>query len=646
MIGGRSYIVRASYILLLVFLIYGCANNRTVQERIVEEPPRRVPEVKEVQIEGNTLTIKAETSFSYKLYKPEDPFKVILEIQGVVPGIYMNRVIKGEGMLSEVKIGSSDSASDTTRAVVLLASPVEVAAEYNEGILKLVPEEADSEVNLPSGMEEPSDVSMVESVSEESGEGTDNPLSEEMHSGDGVEEKPGEETAQNESDERFPFRNRGKKISLVFQDADIVPIFKLLADVGGYNIMIDPNVKGKITMKLIDVPWEKALELILKTHNLDTIVEDNIIRIAPVDLLAKEKEDLVKIKEAEKKTEPLVTKVFPVSYAEAGKIKEEMEQSKILTERGSLGLDERMNSIIANDIQSNMPRIENFIKTLDRPSPQVLIEARVVEISTSAARDLGIQWGFFKTIPDFLKSQNALAYVGGYPNLNTGFYTGHLKSTTSEESFTDYKGNVVTTNNFVVDLPAAVDAGLGAGMSFGFLNAHRTFGLDLQLSALESASKGKIISRPKVITLNNQAAKILHGESLPYPQQTSEGTVSTAFKDVAISIDITPQITPDNSIMMDLNIVKEDLIGFVEIGSGNAPRTTKLESKTKVLVDDGETLVIGGIYKKRNSGSDAGIPWLKDIPVLGWLFKTEEKLEESSEIMIFITPRIVKRPET
>lgn len=407
----------------------------------------------------------------------------------------------------------------------------------------------------------------------------------------------------------------GRKISLDFQDADIVPIFRLLADISGYNIVVDPNVKGKLTMKLINVPWDQTLDIILKTFNLGKTVEGNIIRIAPLSVFAKEAEEKAKAKEAEAKAEALETKIFPISYADVSDVKKSIEDSKILSPRGSISIDKRTSSMVVKDVPSVFTKIENLLATLDKPTPQVLIEARIVEINTNDERDLGIQWGLG------YKAPNTLSQIGGFSGLGTGTFTG---------------------NNFVVDFPAAISS-RGSGITFGLISPDRTLGLDLQISALETVGKGKVISNPKILTVDNGKAKILQGKSIPVRKLTTEGTISTEFKDINIELNVQPHITPDKSIGMIIEIKKEELDPTVPSIEG-VPGTDKKEANTTVIIRNGETIVIAGMYKVNTEDSKTGVPGLMRIPLLGWLFKQQKEKVTTSELLIFITPRIVEQP--
>jgi len=259
--------------------------------------------------------------------------------------------------------------------------------------------------------------------------------------------------------------------------------------------------------------------------------------------------------------------------------------------------------------------VDEFIKEIDQPTRQVLIEGRIIEINTNDERDLGIQWGLG------YKAPNTLSQIGGFSGLGKGTFTG---------------------NNFVVDLPASI-SGRGSGITFGIISPDCTLGLDLQISALETVGKGKVISNPKILTVDNGKAKILQGKSIPVRKLTTEGTISTEFKDINIELNVQPHITPDRSIGMSIEIKKEELDPTVPSIEG-VPGTDKKEANTNVIIRDGETIVIAGMYKVNADDSKTGVPGLMRLPILGWLFKQEKEKVTTSELLIFITPRIVEQP--
>jgi len=276
--------------------------------------------------------------------------------------------------------------------------------------------------------------------------------------------------------------------------------------------------------------------------------------------------------------------------------------------------------MLVKDIASVFPEIERLLITLDRPTPQVLIEARIVEVNTATTRDLGIQWGIN------IKTSNTLSSLGGLsgvPSVTPGQFTG---------------------GNYLVDFPSkSVGPLAGSGFAFGIINPAKTMALDLQLSAIETAGNGKVISNPKILTIDNGKAKIMQGKSIPVRKLTSEGTISTEFKDVTLELNVTPHITPDGSISMSVDIKKEELDPTVPSVEG-VPGTDKKEANTNVIIKDGETVVIGGMYKITTNDSTSGVPGLMKIPFLGWLFKGNAITSSTNELLIFITPRIVEKP--
>jgi type IV pilus assembly protein PilQ len=506
-----------------------------------------------------------------------------------IPGVVMNTTLP-EAVLSPVKGIRSGKYTDKVRLVIDLKEKTnfDVTASGDSVVIAL--QRTDKEIPALPEAQMPSEVEHEEAA---------------------VETKE-----IKEPEALVPGEYTGKKISLDFQDADIVPIFRLLADISGYNIVVSPEVKGKLTMKLNNVPWDQALDLILKTFSLGKSIEGNIIRIAPYTVFAKESEEAAKAKEAGIKAEPLETKIFPISYADVKVVETSIRSSKILTPRGSMSVDVRTSSMLIKDVASVFPEVENLLATLDKPTPQVMIEARIVEVNTNAVKDLGIQWG------GFIKGTNTLSSIGGFSGLNPGTFTGE---------------------NFLVDFPGGASTGSGSGFTFGILNPAKTMGLDLQLSAVETLGKGKVISNPRILTVDNGKAKILQGKSIPVRKLTTEGTVSTEFKDINLELNVQPHITPDNSIGISIEIKKEELDPTVPSIEG-VPGTDKKEAKTDVIIKDGETIVIGGIYKINTTESETGVPGLMKIPILGWLFRNTKEEVTTAELLMFITPRIVQKP--
>ncbi|MBI3810804.1 MAG: type IV pilus secretin PilQ [Nitrospirae bacterium] len=409
----------------------------------------------------------------------------------------------------------------------------------------------------------------------------------------------------------------GRKVSLDFQDADISNVLRLLADVSGLNIVISDDVKGKVTLKLINVPWDQALDIVLKMNNLGQVREGTIIRVATVASITKQQDDEARAKETKVRAEDLVTKVVYVNYAKAEDLVETLKKN--LSPRGDITIDKRTNTMIVKDVNKQVMEVVSLVKTLDTRTPQVQIEARIVQADTSFAQSLGIQWGVgFSHI-----GSNNISQIQG---VNSG--------APSQPGFGSF------APDFSVNLPGTV-SGLSAVPAIGFNFGRFTdnpINLDLRISAGELNGLTKTISSPKVTTLDNVKAKIEQGESIPF-QTTSQTGTQTTFVDANLTLEVTPHITTDRSIIMKVKAARNSIGSF----SGPAgPSIAKREATTEVLVKDGETTVIGGIFVDENKNTETGIPLLSRIPILGWLFKNETKTDTKNELLIFLTPKIVK----
>ena len=402
----------------------------------------------------------------------------------------------------------------------------------------------------------------------------------------------------------------GKKVSLDFQDADIINVLRLLAEVSKLNMVIGDNVAGKVTIKMLDVPWDQALDVILKMKGLGKVYEDNVLRIDTLSNIARQQEDEAKAKDAMVKAEDILTQILPVNYAKAGDIAESIKKS--LSTRGDITVDIRTNMLIIKDIKDKQEEIDKLLKTLDRPTPQVLIEARIVQADSNFAKDLGIQWGG--------------SYNSNPGNYNIGIISG--------------PGGTVgaPTTGFAVNLPASGVAGTKGSVGFTIgKTIGDAFNLDLRLSAGETKGLTKVLSAPKIATLDNREATIQQGESIPYKTVSQTGT-KTEFIDATLTLKVRPKVTPDGHIAMDIKISKNRQGSIVVEGT---PSINKKEATTEVLVKDGETTVIGGIYEMTDVDNVSGIPWFYQVPIFSWLFKTTQKSNIKSELLIFITPKII-----
>jgi len=402
----------------------------------------------------------------------------------------------------------------------------------------------------------------------------------------------------------------GKKISLDFQGADIANMIRLIADVSKMNIVMGEDVKGKVTLRLINVPWDQALDIVLKMNNLGQIREGNILRISTLANITRQQDEEARAKETKVRAEDLVTKIFRINFAKAEDLQNTV--TKLLSPRGDITVDKRTNAIIVKDIEKNVSEAGDLISTLDTQTPQVMIEARIVQIKPNFKRELGVQWG-----ADFNTVSNGSLIGVGNATANSPINA--------------------PTSDFAVNLPAAFNLG-GIGFTFGRLTAN-PFNLDLRLSAGESQGMTRIISTPKISVLDNEEAKIEQGESIPFQTTSDQGT-QTQFIDANLSLTVTPHISPDGSIVMDIKISKNAPGETIPGAAG--PSILKKEATTKILIQNGETAVIGGIYEKEDTESVSGIPYLMDIPFMGWLFKRTEKRENTSELLVFITPTVMK----
>ncbi len=411
----------------------------------------------------------------------------------------------------------------------------------------------------------------------------------------------------------------GKKISLDFQNADIINILRLIADVSNLNVITSEDVQGKVTMRLIDIPWDQALDVILKTNKLDMVREGNIIRIAPAAKVAEErkafmdaKKALVESKVVEEEVEELVNEIFSVSYSTAEDLKGNLE--KIKSKRGDISIDARTNTIIVKDIKKKIADMKSLIEKLDKRTPQVLIEARIVEVNRNFSKELGIEWG----------GKSNFTTDANFPN--TVGISGSSASITGSSAI----------NTGAVVLPAGATIGSGGAISVSLGNL--TNMLDLRLSALEATGKARILSTPKITAMDNKQAVIESGRIIPYPTTSSAGT-KIEFADATISLTVTPRITPDNHISMKISATKNEA-DFANQVQG-VPSIIKKRADTEVLIRNGDTTVIGGLYKTTNTENIAGVPWFMRIPIIGWMFKKKTDKDDGEELLIFITPRVV-----
>ncbi|POU27408.1 type IV pilus secretin PilQ [Acinetobacter sp. ACNIH3] len=438
----------------------------------------------------------------------------------------------------------------------------------------------------------------------------------------------------------------GKKISLDFQDIEVRRVLQLLADFTDINMVAADSVQGNITLRLKEVPWDQALDIVLKTKNLDKRRNGNVIWIAPVSELIKAEEEEAKALAQSVKLAPIQTEYMQLSYAKAADIEKLITQNKgassagsntgstsgddkesLLSSRGSISIDARTNTLIVNDTQPFIDKIRNMVDLLDVQVKQVMVEARIVRASTEFTKEIGVKWGI---LSQGITNNNNLLVGGSDTTL------WDLRDP-QESDLGGYTYDIQRPDNLNVDLGVANPAGR---IAFGLISLS-DFMLDLELSALQADGYGEVISTPKVLTADKQAAKVSSGTQIPY--QSSEGgganaVSTTEFIDATLSLDVTPSITPDGKVQMLLNITSDT--------PGNPTPTGQLtinknQISTNVLVDNGETVVLGGIFEQETRNGQTKVPFLGDIPYLGHLFRRDLKSDNKRELLIFITPRIV-----
>ncbi len=428
----------------------------------------------------------------------------------------------------------------------------------------------------------------------------------------------------------------GRRIDLDFKNADIHNILRLLADVGQVNIITSEDVKGSVTIRMREVPWDQALDVILQTKGLGKVKQGNLIRVAPLAVLEAEYEKAIERIKMNKELKPLETRLIPVSYATAGELMPRAQD--LLTDRGKLSVDSRTNVIIARDVAETLDQVEALIRNLDTQTPQVLIEGRIVEATSTFAREIGIQWG-----GDFAASSATGNPTGlGFPS-SVGVAGGATDSNAPLAGLTPVAGGQPNPN-FAVNLPAATGTGSGGALGISLGSISNNANLNLRLSAMEEEGTLRILSSPKILTLDNRQAHIEQGTMIPYSRVSASG-VQTSFKEAKLNLTVTPHVTADGSVLLDINMTRDEP-DFNNKGARGDPTILKREAKTELLVNDGHTAVIGGIFTRNHGRSYKKVPFFGDIPILGWLFKSRSDSDRRSEMLIFITPTIVNRAES
>ncbi len=398
----------------------------------------------------------------------------------------------------------------------------------------------------------------------------------------------------------------GKRLSLNLVDADVKQVFRLFHEISGLNFVLDPSVEGRVTIVLDNTPWDQALDIILKNNGLDKVMEDNVIRIASTQKLASEAAARKQLKEAKELEVEPTTITRTLSYAKAKDVERVIRDGGVLSPRGRVIVDERTNTLIISDIPKRVEPLDVLISTLDAETPQVMIEARIIETSREFVQDFGVTWGF-----------SAIADAS--------------RGTSTSLSF-PHNASV----KYGLNLPG--DGG-ASNLAFKFGNVLDSFTLDLALNALETDGKGRILSSPKIATQNNERAEIEQGVRIPVVNTTAT-EINVEFVSASLRLGVTPQITAEGTIILDVELENNspDFSNRV----GDVPAVNTQRAQTKILIGDGGTTVIGGIFTVNEASSEQGVPWFRKIPVFGWMFKTRNITNENRELLIFLTPKILK----
>ncbi|MEZ5508430.1 MAG: type IV pilus secretin PilQ family protein [Gammaproteobacteria bacterium] len=425
--------------------------------------------------------------------------------------------------------------------------------------------------------------------------------------------------AELERKRKEKFQYTGEKLSLNFQDIEVRSVLQLIADFTELNLVASDTVRGRITLRLQNVPWDQALDLILKTKGLDKRKVGNVMLVAPADeIAAREKLELESLKQV-KELAPLRTEYLTVNYAKAKEVAELVKSSGFLSERGTITVDERTNVMLVQDTAANIDEVRFMMEQLDIPVRQVMIEARLVIARSDAADEMGVKWGYaqYNRFPG--SSTNSWGIHGNRGGLNETYDEGVYQ---------------VGDGSLGVDL--GVTGSQATRIALGYFDVDHGL-IDLELSALESDGRADIVSTPKVLTADQQTAKIQSGTEVPYQEASSSGATSTSFKEAVLGLEVTPQITPDGRIIMDLK-VNQDSVGSLFNG---IPSIDTNEIETSVIVDNGQTVVLGGVFRSDDVDETVKTPFLGDLPVIGRLFRYRKQTSEKVELLVFITPRIV-----
>jgi type IV pilus assembly protein PilQ len=430
-------------------------------------------------------------------------------------------------------------------------------------------------------------------------------------------------------------RFTGARVDIDLKDADIHNVLRILADVGKVNIVTADNVKGEVTLRLRNVPWDQALDVVLQAKALGMVRQGNMVRVALLADLEKEREMAIARRKQDLELAPVETRLIPVSYSQASDL--QARAKELLSARGSIAVDERTNMLIARDVSGNLNQIEELVRSLDTQTPQVLVEARIVEATSRYLRDVGIQWGGDTTFSPATGNPTGLAFPASVTAAGGGY-----DATTPTAGISPFT-RTVQNPNFAVNLPAAVGTGQGGALGLTFGSINNAVNLAVRLSAAESSGMLRIVSSPRILTLDNKEARIAQGTLIPFSQLSAQG-VQTNFQEAKLQLLVKPHVTADGSVSMHVKINRDEP-DFNQTSARGDPTILKREAETDLLIMDGHTAVIGGIFTRNTGRNLDQIPFFGDIPLIGVLFQRRRASDNRGELVIFLTPRIVNRAE-
>ena len=433
---------------------------------------------------------------------------------------------------------------------------------------------------------------------------------------------------------------RGERLTLNFQDIETRAVLQLLAETSGQNIVVSDTVQGNVTLRLQNVPWDQALDIVMRTKGLDKRQEGNVIYVAPAEELAAREKQLLESQKSLTELAPVRTEYLQVNYAKASDLASLIQsqgKGSLLSERGSLAIDERTNTLLLQDTADRLADIRRMVQTLDIPVKQVLIEARIVIVNDDFSRELGVRFG--GAFVGNYGSNDGLMYVSN-SGLNSADGSRGPIISPNGPGGVGVDGNAVATglDRYLVNLPIANPAGR---IAMTLLDSD--YVVDLEITAAQREGRGEVVSAPRVITANGKEAVIEQGTEIPYQESASSGATTTQFKKAVLSLKVTPQITPDDRVILDLTVSK-DSVGQIlpSATGGSVPSIDTREITTQVLVNDGQTVVLGGILETERRDTVNKVPFLGDVPGLGWLFRSKGKTDNKDELLIFVTPKILR----